>query len=185
MDFRITSTSKTNRKRWGFTLIELLIASGISSMLFMVVSSMSFFAARSFAAMTNYVDLDAHSRDALDRMTKQIREVNQLTASTETSLTFEDDDGGTLEFIYDAANRKLIRRKNGIQDAKPLLEQCDYLKFGIFQRNPLGGTYDQYPTATPATCKVVQMTWICSRTILGAKVNTESVLSAKVVIRKQ
>jgi hypothetical protein len=33
--------------------------------------------------------------------------------------------------------------------------------------------------------KLVQVTWVCSRSILGKKVNTESVQSAKVVIRKQ
>ena len=35
------------------------------------------------------------------------------------------------------------------------------------------------------SCKLVQLHWICSRKIFGAKVNTESVQSAKVVIRKQ
>jgi hypothetical protein len=79
----------------------------------------------------------------------------------------------------------LYRFKNWSWDGKPLLEQCDYLKFSIFQRNPIGGTYDQYPAATPATCKLVQLTWICSRPIVGSGKNTECVQSAKVVIRKE
>ena len=57
--------------------------------------------------------------------------------------------------------------------------------FSLYQRNPINGTYDQYPTANPDTCKLVQLSWICSRNILGKKANTESVQSAKVVIRKQ
>ncbi|MBI4659259.1 MAG: hypothetical protein HY735_10495, partial [Verrucomicrobia bacterium] len=55
----------------------------------------------------------------------------------------------------------------------------------IYQRNPIGGTYDQYPTGAASTCKLVQLRWICSRKILGVAKNTESVQSAKVVIRKQ
>ena len=70
-------------------------------------------------------------------------------------------------------------------DAEPLLIECDYLHFGIFQRNPVGGTYDQYPAATPATCKLVQLRWLCSRDLIHSKFNTESVQSAKIVIRKQ
>ena len=65
------------------------------------------------------------------------------------------------------------------------MTECDYLRFAIFQRNPIGGTYDQYATASATNCKLVQLNWICSRTILGAKVNTESVQSAKIVIRRQ
>ena len=35
----------------------------------------------------------------------------------------------------------------------------------------------------PAICKLVSVSWRCSRTILGQKVNTESVQTAKIVIR--
>lgn len=167
------------------TLMEMMIASAIVSIVFAAIASLSFFAARSFAAMTNYVDLDQKSRDALDKMTSQIRETNKLLEGSEERLVFEDSDSGKLVYEYDRSDRMLWRSKNGTRDAAPLLEQCDLLKFAMFQRNPVGGTYDQFPTATPETAKVIQMTWVCSRTILGAKVNTESVLSAKIVIRKQ
>jgi hypothetical protein len=49
----------------------------------------------------------------------------------------------------------------------------------------MNGSYDQYPTASASTCKLVQLDWICSRPIIGTQKNTESVQSAKVVIRKQ
>jgi len=66
-----------------------------------------------------------------------------------------------------------------------LLSECDYLQFGIYQRNTISNTYDQFTTANPTTCKVVQLEWICSRKILGARLNTESVQSAKIVIRRK
>ena len=61
----------------------------------------------------------------------------------------------------------------------------DQLSRDVRQRNPVGGSYDVYPVATPGTAKVVDVSWLCSRTIFGRKENTESVQTARIVIRKQ
>jgi hypothetical protein len=66
-----------------------------------------------------------------------------------------------------------------------LLTNCDFLTFQIFQRNPVSASYDVYPTANAASCKLINVSWICSRSILGSRLNTESVQTAKIVIRKQ
>ena len=69
-----------------------------------------------------------------------------------------------------------------------LLTECTFLQFGTFQRNTtpsLDNAFVPVATSQPNLCKVVQLTWICSRKILGKSVNTESVQSAKVVIRKK
>ena len=181
MDCRATST----KSRSGFTLTETLIAAGLGSIVLAGVAALTFYSSRSFAAIANYVDLDYRSRITLDKMSQQIRQANRLTASTSTSLTFEDYDGGTLTYNYDANAKTLTRTKNGLTDSKPLLTECDFLQFLIFQRNPIGGTYDQFTAASAATCKLVQLKWVCSRKIFGSPVNTESVQSAKIVIRKQ
>jgi len=47
------------------------------------------------------------------------------------------------------------------------------------------GKFGVYLAATPATAKVVDVTWVCSRTVLGRRQNTENVQSARIVIRKQ
>jgi prepilin-type N-terminal cleavage/methylation domain-containing protein len=199
MDCKITSTKRRwaelhgllrrrsgrLRGRAGFTLIETMVSVGIASIAIVVLASLSYYSARSFSAMANYVDLDFKSRIALDVMSKEIRQTRRLLEHTKTSLTFEDADGSKLKYEYDSKERTLTRIKDGVPDAEPLLTECDSLSFSIFQRNPVGGTYDQYPTATASTCKLVQLNWTCSRQILGEKVNTESVQSAKIVIRKQ
>jgi hypothetical protein len=47
-------------------------------------------------------------------------------------------------------------------------------------------TFEQFPTSAAAgNCKLVSVSWICSRSILGSRLNTESVQTAKIVIRKQ
>lgn len=153
-------------------------------MVLAVLALLMVFGSRSFVAMANYVILDQRSRNSLDRMSKEIRQCNRLITSSTNYLEFEDFDGGVLRYEYSHGTRTLFRSKDGVQDTKPLLEGCDYLKFAIYQRNPINGVYDQYPTASAATCKLVQLSWICARPILGGQ-NTESVQSAKVVLRNQ
>jgi hypothetical protein len=165
-------------------LIDLLIGSGLSAIALALVGMFTVFGTRSFTAMGNYVNLDQYSRNALDVMTREIRQCTRLVGASTNYLVFEDFDGGTLRYEYVSSDKNLYRIKNGQTDAKPLLTGCDFLRFSIFQRNPILGTYDQYPTADPTTCKLVQLSWVCSRRILGNK-NTESVQSAKVVIRKK
>jgi prepilin-type N-terminal cleavage/methylation domain-containing protein len=181
----VCKTISIKSRQAGLTLVELLVATAISSIVGLGVASLVFYSGRSFAAIANYVELDYLSRITLDKMSREIRQANRLTASTSTSLTFEDYDGGVLTYVYDSAGKTLTRSKNGVADAKPLLTECDFLQFTTYQRNPVGGTYNQYPAATASTCKLVQLNWVCSRKIFGVPKNTESVQSAKIVIRKQ
>lgn len=167
----------------GFTLSEVVFAMGLGTLLLLVVCGFSVYSARSYAALNNYVDLDHANRLAVDQMTCDLRQCNRITAASATSLTIEDSDGSTLIYTYNPSTRTLVRAKNGI--AKNLLTECDNLTFSLGQRNPVGGSYDVYPAATPATAKVVNASWTCSRKILGIKSNTESVQTARIVIRNQ
>jgi prepilin-type N-terminal cleavage/methylation domain-containing protein len=180
MDCKTTST----KRRAGFTLVEVAIALGVASLGMLIVASLSSYTARSLAALANYTDLDQASRNALDTMSREIRQARRLTEGSTNRLVFEDSDGGTLQYFYDRDAKTLRRTKNGA-GSKLLLENCQQLTFSMYQRNPVGGSYDVYPTATAATCKLIQLRWTCSRDLLKAGANTESVQSSKIVIRKQ
>jgi type II secretory pathway component PulJ len=180
---KITFTKRPGLR--GLSLAEMMIATAIGSIVVLLISVLMLYSGRSFAAMANYVDLDHYSQQALDQMSRDIRQVSRVLAHTEHHLTFENADGSRLTYDYNPETRRLVRSLNGQPDPKPLLVECDFLQFMIFQRNPIGGRYDQYPAADPATAKLVQLAWVCSRTILGVRVNTESVQSAKIVIRNR
>lgn len=165
-----------------------MVATALGGLIVVAVMALTFFSARSFAALTNYVDLDNRSRNALDVMSREIRQADRLTSGNDHALAFAFTDPTTsavftVSYTYNPETRELVRIQG--TERKVLLSECDYLRFSLFQRNPINGTYDQYPTANPDTCKLVQLSWICSRNILGKRANTESVQSAKVVIRKQ
>jgi hypothetical protein len=172
------------------TLVEVMVATVLGGLVIAAVMALTFFSARSFAALTNYVDLDNFSRNALDTMSREIRQADRLVSGDDHNLVFQHTNptngtAFTVSYLYDPDTKQLVRRQQGVTEQKLLLQECDFLRFSLYQRNPIGWSYDQYPTANPDTCKLVQLSWICSRNILGKKANTESVQSAKVVIRKQ
>ena len=66
-----------------------------------------------------------------------------------------------------------------------VLTGCEQFLFSVYQRNTVAGTFDQYPVGSTNTAKIIELSWICTREILGAKVNSESVHSSKIVLRNQ
>ena len=171
-------------RRAAFVLSEMIVAIGITSLLMVGLVAFFMFAGQSFAAMFNYADLDGANRIAMDTLTTDLRQCNSVTNCTATSLTLQDYDLSILNYTYDPTAKTLVRTRNG-GSATTLLKGCTSLSFTIAQRNPVGGTYDVYPAATPATAKVVNISWICSRSIFGNSINTESVQTARIVIRRQ
>jgi hypothetical protein len=130
------------------------------------------------------VDLDDLNRIAMDQLTCDVRQAICVKAYSTNSLTLTDSDSVDLTYAYDPATRKLTRTKNGV--SKVLLNECDRLSFRMGQRTPVNGKYETYPVATTmATAKVIDVSWMCSRTIFGFKEDTESVQTARIVIRKQ
>ena len=171
-------------KNGGFTLVEVLIMSAIATVVVAAVLIFTLFATRSFVALGNYNDLDKTSRNALDRMSREIRQTEALTAYATNKLTFKDYDGATLVYQWTPPAGTnaghLDRTKNS--STTTLLTQCDYLNFGISQRNPSNG-FTFYPTTNLSSVKLIDMNWRCSRKILQLKVNIESVQTAKIVMR--
>src|SRR6185436_17268892 len=134
------------------------------------------------AEMANYVDLDHANRVALDNLTRDLRQISDVTAFTSTAITCIDKDGIPLSITYDPALRTLTRVKSG--QTKRLLEQCDKLTFNLYQRTPTAKSYDLIPAASLGQSKVLTITWSCSRKIFGRITNTEG-QTAKIVIRNK
>lgn len=177
-------TSIKARRRSAFTLVELLVVLGISGVVLAALAQVTVFTGRSFAALMNYIELDRYSRNALDNMLWKIRQCDMLTSYSSNRLAFRYNATNALSYEYSPLSKTLVEI-DGSQ-RKILLRGCDTLTFSIFQRNTAAGTYDQFPaTLTNTTAKLVQVSWTCSRSVLGGLVNSESVQSAKVVIRNQ
>jgi Tfp pilus assembly protein PilW len=182
MEFRTMSI--TRKAQAGFTVIEFLVGVGVGFLALAGVAALTVYTARSFAAMGNYMELDKNSRSALDRLTQLVREADGVTDYGDHRVVLSYH-GSTIAFEYSPQEKTLnLVNTNGTSDR--LLNDCTFLDFQVFQRNPVAGTYDQYPvTGDESSAKIVQVSWICSRRLIGNLLNTESVQSAKIVIRKQ
>jgi hypothetical protein len=185
---------RSRRACGGVALVELLAAMGLAGLVLAVVMALMLFSARSFAALINYADLDNFSRAALDEMTMEIRQADQLVSGSATSMRLRYSNPTNsaqiwdVDYVYNPDNGLLVRLQGN--DRRVLLEECSFLEFTFFKRNPVPGSSELYETApfplvSPPECKAVQMRWVCSRDIMQQAVNTESVQSARVIIRKK
>jgi hypothetical protein len=181
---RITST---NCRRFGgirgATLVEYIIGIGVAGILMAVLASLMMFSGRSFLALRNYSELNDNNRITVDTMTRDLRECNRVIICTASRLEVEDSGGDTISYDYSQGAGTLTRTRNGV--TRTMVTGCDTLSFNLGTRNPVGGTFAVVPTTDVTQAKVVNVFWNCSRTILGQKVNTESVQTARIVIRKQ
>jgi len=184
MDFKFTFTKRRQRSASGIVLVEALMAIGLTGLIMLALVGISVFSGRSFVAMANYVELDDANRIAIDNITRDLRSCNRVLSCTTSYLALEDYDGMWLIYVH-FPNSKELKRYSGGEPPKLLLTGCEDLQFHLGKRNTQPGTLDQYPTATANEAKVVDVSWKCSREILGVKANTEAVQTAKIVIRRQ
>jgi Tfp pilus assembly protein PilW len=172
------------RRQSGGAMIELMISMAISALVLTQICVVWYYSSRSFVAQLNYVDMDQISQRALDRLSREIRQTKALTGFSTNRLVFTDYDDVSL--TYQFAEQELRRTKPTENNGRPtvLLRGCEAGAFFIYQRNPIAGKYDQYPAASPATCKLVEIQWKCKRKLIpSAPESKESMHSAKIVIR--
>ena len=164
------------------SLAEMMVALLAGSIVIAAVYVITLFTAKSFAALGNYGDLDNASRNALDVLSRDLRQCRSMTAFTPNSITLIDNSTNALTYRWDPDAMRVTRASITDGITTVLLDQCDFLNFDISQRNP-SNSFSFYATTNPSLAKLVDVSWRCSRTIFGNKVNTESVQTAKIVIR--
>lgn len=161
------------------TLVELMVSIGIASLVLMTLSLVFTDSTRCFAATGNYVIMDRNSRNALDRMTREIRRAGNLTGFTSTRLEFTKfGTANSLVYEWDPVSRQLTEWQTGYAQPSVLLTECDELAFSMLKSSFA-------PTTTISEGKSIGVTWKCSRMILGKKVNTEDLQQAFIVIRNK
>ncbi len=166
------------------TLVEVMIATAIGAMILAAAGSLMVYNARTLAALSNYADLDRFSRSAVDKLSQDIRQATQLISFTTTELEFNSSRGrSNITYTYYPDSKTLVRRQG--RDRETLLQECDALTFTVYGRNNVSNSWDQFVVTNAAGAKLIKLNWTCSRTILGQAVNTESVQTAKIVMRKQ
>jgi prepilin-type N-terminal cleavage/methylation domain-containing protein len=175
----------SERRRSGFSIIEYLVTMTIIAVIVALGAAVSENFMRSVGFLTSAVDLDAKNRLAIDRMSREIRGCDAIDEAWTNGLVLRSGTNLTT-FEYLPATRQLIRADPDT-GTEVYLKGCDYVRFDLFGRNTnsLPAAYDNFPSAGTTNAKIVQITWVCSRRMIGLKPTTGRMQSARVVIRNQ
>ena len=161
------------------------------------VAFMTLYGSRTSVSVANYTDLETKSRYALDLISREIRQ-SQAVLSLQTNLPVKSftltnaDQAATIKLSYDSGARTVTLQKTGQSDLV-VLKECDRWDFALYQRSPLftatnvifyGATNSAGVTDTKL-CKLISLSWKCSRFVTGQNLNTESVQAAQVVLRNK
>lgn len=192
MVFKPTSCVK---RRGAFTLVEYMIASSIGLMVITVALVLWAYASKNCASLLGYMELSTASKNALDRMSQQIRNARQVASCAPEKLVLIVPGGSvaspwTMTYTYDKTNQlvrqTLLKGSSGPRESATLLTGCTNFSFAVYQRTPLSNSFVlQTNGFSTNTAKVVQMQWTCLRKVTGSKSSLENQVSAKVVIRNQ
>jgi hypothetical protein len=168
-----------------------MVATVLSTMVVAVVMMLTLYSARCFAALGNYADMDGKSRNAVDVVNRELRAATAVTAVQSNlptrSLTLTNADlGQTLTLTFDSAAGTLSLDKTG-QPTLVCLSQCDDWEFALYNRAPTvaGGGIVFNAATSLSDCKIINMSWKCSRQMVRQKVDTENVQTSQVVLRNK
>jgi Tfp pilus assembly protein FimT len=187
MVFKITCIRRRQR---GWTLPEMMVAVGIFTLSGLTMMGLWMFCIRGFASMYNYAFLDQYNRQAMDQLTREVRQARDVLAVSTNSITIQSGNpdgslGPQVTYQFNPRSQSLVRNTSD-GDSKLLLANCSLLTFAVYQRCPSNkfGLY-QVPTSNWSNkVQVVQLTWktmITTPTCVG---NSEDVQTARIVIRK-
>jgi hypothetical protein len=175
---------KPSQKLWrsGAGLLEQLVTVSIGSGIAVIIITLFVTSMTQVTGAMAYCEMSTASQTTLDYLTRDIRKANRLTASTSNSLQLEDSDKSTITYTYNSREKTFSRTKGARTTI--LLRECNSMTFTLGKRNP-NASFNSFPPATPAECKVIGVIWQCARPVNGRQAAHENVSTGKIVIRRQ
>ena len=147
------------------------------------------FSLRSFQALSNYSILDQQNREAMDQLTREIRQAWYVSAKDDHSLTLVDGSRRAVIYNFSPYTQQLTRTANGATTV--LLNNCSLINFTMATRvpntnvNDFNYYTDIYTTADINEAKVMNLSWKTRRELPGGVGQSENIQTARIVIRKQ
>lgn len=177
----------SGRGRSGMTLVELMVAVAVGSMVLAGMATLFVSSLRNFAGLGNYAELTGQSRLSLDKISREIREASAVVSAQASlpvrSVTLTNKMEGKLVTISWDSDAKVVTMQRAGEDPVVCLTECDNWSFAFYQRSPKSN-WGFFPTTDYRTCKLINMSWKCSRKVLST-INTETVVTSQVVLRNK
>jgi Tfp pilus assembly protein PilW len=206
MDFMTTTTPSPARNRrscvdglvspkrlgvGGFTLVELMIGSTLGAFILAAVLSTFLFMGRSGANVQNYNDMEAQARKALEVFAQDTRQASGVVWSDANTVALTV---GTLSVTYQYnptarrfARQEAVTATGTINSTRVLVTGITTFAFSAYNISgnsvPISTAAER--TAANGTTKQLQISLEASRTSTTVVAATNTVLSARFVLRNK
>lgn len=169
----------------GFTLVESLIASAIGALILGGITTTYIFSLKSFRAISNYAEIHADGRLAVDYFSRDVRAVNSITSFNASNLvatipTAFSSSGAVISnktVTYSMSKGALYRTDSSTGKTSMLATNIYQLTFSLFDK--VGNS-----TTLTGNAKGIQVD-IQLRKIVISKIQSEDYLSARLDMRNK
>lgn len=166
-----------------FTLAEVMVASAIGSLILGAIMTTYVFSLRGFQAISNYTEIHADGRMAIDHFARDVRGVYQITSFNPSNLvvripTAFSSSGGVTSYktvTYSMNGGALYRTDSSTGRTSRLATNIHQLTFSLYDR--LGN-----PTTLTSNAKGIQVD-IRLRKYVVSQIQSEDYLSARLNMR--
>lgn len=169
----------------GFTFVELMIGSSLGAFILAAVLSTFLFMGRSGANVQNYNDMEAQARKALELFAEDTRQASGVTWGADSNSLTLTVNGASVLYLYDPSAKIFYRRASS--GTMKLVTGITTFAFSAYNITGAG-----LPLATAAnltaangTTKQLQISLEASRTSTTVVAATNTVLSARFVLRNK
>jgi len=188
--FAALASVTTVRSR-GFTLVELMIGSTLGAFILAAVLSTFLFMGRSGANVQNYNDMEAQARKALEVFAQDTRQASGVVWSDANTVALTV---GTLSVTYQYnptarrfARQEAVTATGTINSTRVLVTGITTFAFSAYNISgnsvPISTAAER--TAANGTTKQLQISLEASRTSTTVVAATNTVLSARFVLRNK
>lgn len=174
----ITGHSNQRPPARGMTLMEIMISLALITLFFAGAISAVDFTGRSALGILNYTQMNTESRTGLELFSRDARMAVDVTAFSTTSVTFLlPAGGGTVTYAFDDTTNTFVRNPS-VGNSQVLMTRVDELEFERF--NLLN-----QPASNNLETKQIQLQSRMERRVLGRFRTTDSVISARFILRNK
>lgn len=176
----------------GFTLVELMIGSSLGAFILAAVLSTFLFMGRSGANLQNYNDMEAQARKALEYFAEDTRQASGVVWGSDAYTVALTVGLNTITYQYNASARRFARQEvvtatSVVTSTRVLVTGITTFAFTAYNISgnnvPISTTAER--TAANGTTKQLQISLESSRTNTTVVAATNTVLSARFVLRNK
>lgn len=175
---------KAQGRTAGFTLVEVLVSMALSAVILTAVMTTFVMLGRSGYNAGSYSIMEAQSRRALEMFSEDARMASNITWASSTSILLTVDrlsGSSSVTYAYNSTDKTFTRTVTG--GSGPLILVRDVTSFAYRRYKVVNGV--EYTAANDLETKQIQITLRTVRSANTVVDATNSVLSARVVLRNK